>query len=167
MNHASIVSSPIPLYTDTDCSDWLEDLRYCYEQLGRELDLFTTRESDSHEVFRISDEIEIELILLFSALDCDLSPENEPSLAFIHSAADRLRDTASWLDPKILFLMQEDTHERLTGLLQHFQTLCSELSSHLWWRWLATEIEPWHLPTRLRKSTSPQAVSGYSGALVS
>ena len=167
MNHASLVTSLIPLHSDTDFSDWLEELRYCYDQLGRHLDLFTTRESDSEEIFRISDEIEIELILLFSALDCDLGPEADPTLSHVHSAADRLRETASWLEPKIAFLEQEEGHERLTGLLAHFQGLCRELSSHLWWRWLATEVDDWPLSPRAPEPVSPRPKSGYPEALAS
>ncbi|MCB1062829.1 MAG: hypothetical protein KDN20_07905 [Verrucomicrobiae bacterium] len=141
--------------------EWkLDQLRSLYESLGPALDLFTTRDFDSPFHFEFADEIEIGLILLFSALDADLPAEGGPVSGNRHEGAERLKEAAQWLCEVVTRLESEFDAMPLASRLETMAELCQALSSAIWWQWLAEiELRIDDLPIRAvsRSSTEPTA----------
>ncbi len=115
----------------------LEDLRCSYEMVGRGLDLFTSRETDSTEIFALSEEIEIGLICLFCALESELPTHREPTPRELRETAERMEDAALWLREMILRLKTEHDHPTLANQLELLAEQCCDLSHGLRWRWLS------------------------------
>ncbi len=143
MNHASAFFIP-PSANGSD-PGWLEsaldDLRHSYESVGRQLDLFTSRETDSETLFALSEEIEIGLIALFSALECDLGTSGPTQPGNLREGAERLQDSARWLEGLIDRLHRDYDHPRLADSLESLAVQCQDIASGLWWQWLG-DLEP-------------------------
>ena len=140
MNPAISVIPTAPMFTLSQISDRLEELHYLYERLGSELDLFTTRETDSEALFDLADELEIGLIVLLSALRHDLgstlrSGRGNPN--DVKVAAERLHEAARWLYPIASRITQGTSHLRLGSLVEQFASESQDLASLLFWHWLA------------------------------
>lgn len=114
----------------------LEDLRCSYEMVGRGLDLFTSRETDSNEIFALSEEIEIGLICLFCALESELPTHRKPTPRELRETAERMDDAALWLREMILRLKTEHDHPTLANQLELLAEQCRDISHGLRWRWL-------------------------------
>lgn len=126
-----------PHAPDLDLASAVEDLKTTYQSIGRQLDLFTSRETDSSALFSLADEIEVGLIVLFAALECDLQDSSSARPTAHRGMAERLQEASRWLEIQEAQLRRNHGAPRLADLLGALSYQCLELSTRLWWQWLA------------------------------
>lgn len=150
-----------PNSPDLELASSVEDLKTTYQSIGRQLDLFTSRETDSNALFSLADEIEVGLIVLFAALECDLQDASSGRPAAHRAMAERLQEASRWLEIQEAQLRRNHGAPRLADLLEALSYQCLELSTRLWWEWLAKVGK---VPSIQPIQSHRQKFAGHSGS---